>query len=560
MKKLLLHSVLCSALGCSPPSVRPALIAARPQPAGVAERDPDMRLWLGPALTQALGAGAHRSKVLVIEAGIPGDRILAAHALPESECALFIARASPGVADVDLFLFGEDGALLASDESPNRSPSLLICPPHPKHVYAMARIAAGEGFVALLAQEVDAKQKAPLNAAIGEALMNSQASLMSENWDELEANIAEHRSLIGGDWHESRRVALPLEPDTPTQITADIPKGGCLDVLAVPSEDVGYLDLAVQDTEGRYLARGASRGTERSSVLCSPERVSVTISLRPHLGRGVAALVLAEAGPGVASQLQANVSVTNVLPQGKLSDTASALSDSLSALGYEKPIWQSPLELRMGERKSVPIALGIGCFRLDILSEAPIRLLAASIWDEHQELLDQQNGMSQLRLFPCATSSRARLDLETLTRPGKVLVQLRRERQEPKLLSLHPIAAARLIGSLVERERITSVAHLAAPQVAALAPTRIFSQDFSIPSGNCMDVSAALGPSATGIEIRLLHAQTAAQLAIGHGPWVAFASVCAPPNTPALAIHAELRVGAGETNALLVPTLFSAQP
>lgn len=560
MKRLLLLGVFGSVLGCGPPPVRPGPKNATPPPAGAQERDPDMPLWLGPALTQALGDGARHSKVLAIEAGIAGDRLLATHALPESKCALFVARVSPSVADVDLFLFGDDGSLLASDESPDRSPSLLVCPPHPKHVYAVARIAAGEGFVAIIAQEVDAKQKAPLNAAIGQALVNSQVVLASENWAGIEVGIAEHRRLIGGEWHESRRVALPLEPDTPTQVTADIPKGGCLDVLALPSEEVGYLDLTVQDTEGRYLTRGAARGTERSSVLCSPERVSVTISLRPHVGRGVAALVLAESGPGIVSQLHPNVSVTNVLPQGKLSDTAAGLSASLSALGYGKPVWQSHLELQVGERKSLPLTLGIGCFRLDILSEAPVRLLAASVWNEHQELLVQQNGMSQLRLFPCATSAAARLDLETITRPGKVILQLRREQHEPKLLTLHPLAAARLIGSLVERERITSVAHLATPQLAPLAPTRIFSKDLSIPSGNCLDVSAALGPGATGIEVRLLDAQTAAQLALGHGPWLAFASVCAPQNTRALAIRAELRVSAGEANALLVPTLFSAQP
>jgi len=36
---------------------------------------------------------------------------------------------------------GEDGAVLGMDEGPDKTPALLVCPPHPARVYVSARIA-----------------------------------------------------------------------------------------------------------------------------------------------------------------------------------------------------------------------------------------------------------------------------------------------------------------------------------------------------------------------------------------------------------------------------------
>ncbi|MDX2052143.1 MAG: hypothetical protein SFV15_07125 [Polyangiaceae bacterium] len=525
-------------------------------PVRAPSESPDSRLWLGPELTRALGAGAKPSDVLVIEPGVAGDRIQATHQVPEHECALFVARTSPNVGDVDLFLFGEDGTLLGSDESPERSPALLICPPHPRHVYAVARIAAGDGFVAIIAQAVDPTLNAPVKEVLTQQLLASQEQLATGKWAALDGQIEAHRRRIGGSWRELRRMALPLEPGTPTKVTAEVPRDGCLDVLAVPSEDVAYLELTIQDADGRYVARGETRDSDRSAVLCSREQASVTIAVQPHVGRGLGALIIADSGPGTVTALAPGVVPTQLFPRGMLSQTQVALEQSLNALDYPKPVWQQGGALRVGERKSFPITLGTGCYRIDLLSQAPVQQLAAWVWDSQGGLIIEDTRIGQLNLFACTKTPNARLDVESLTRAGSFVAQVRPVKV-PALLLQHPLAGSRLLGDLVERGRLQAPAALPKPEVVPVSATRLAQLEITIPAGNCADVSAALGPGALGLDLRLLDSATGAQLQLVRVPWVGGGIACAPKGSIPLAVKVEMRVTAGASEALLVSTFFS---
>ena len=90
------------------------------------------------------------AQVLAVEAGVAGDRVSALLEVPESDCAILIARGTRSVDDVDLFAYGEDGAVLGSDEASDKAPALLVCPPHPRRIYVSARVAAGHGMVAII--------------------------------------------------------------------------------------------------------------------------------------------------------------------------------------------------------------------------------------------------------------------------------------------------------------------------------------------------------------------------------------------------------------------------
>ncbi|HTA90257.1 MAG TPA: hypothetical protein VK745_11795, partial [Polyangiaceae bacterium] len=89
------------------------------------------------------------SQVVAVEAGVAGDRIATLVDLPATSCAVFIARGTDTIEDLDLLAYGEDGAVLGMDEGPDKTPALLVCPPHPARVYVAARVAAGHGLVAI---------------------------------------------------------------------------------------------------------------------------------------------------------------------------------------------------------------------------------------------------------------------------------------------------------------------------------------------------------------------------------------------------------------------------
>jgi hypothetical protein len=70
-------------------------------------------------------------------------------------CAL-VARGAESVEDIDLLAYGDDGTVLGSDEAPNKKPALLVCPPHPRRLFVVARVAAGHGLVGVGALRVSA--------------------------------------------------------------------------------------------------------------------------------------------------------------------------------------------------------------------------------------------------------------------------------------------------------------------------------------------------------------------------------------------------------------------
>src|SRR5512140_3375820 len=114
---------------------------------------PSLR-WLNGDTALAEAAGARSATVIVAEAGAVGDRFTRVVDVDEKDCVLIMARASERVADIDLYAYAEDGTALAIDDRVDPKPTLLLCPPHPRHIYVTARIATGQGMIAVGLQSV----------------------------------------------------------------------------------------------------------------------------------------------------------------------------------------------------------------------------------------------------------------------------------------------------------------------------------------------------------------------------------------------------------------------
>ena len=90
-------------------------------------------------------------------------------------------------------------------------------------------------------------------------------------------------------------MALAVDARMPTYAALPIDAGECVDAVVVPDEDVALLDVEAIDEQGRVVARAKEGSGSRTLTVCSPIQMAGTLSVRPHVGRGLAAVVLARA-------------------------------------------------------------------------------------------------------------------------------------------------------------------------------------------------------------------------------------------------------------------------
>jgi len=520
---------------------------------------PDPHRWLGPDAKRARAAGASESVVVAVEAGAPGDRIAGTLEVPEKSCVLLIARASDSVEDLDLFAYGDDGSVLGTDEAPDKTPTLVVCPPHPRRLYVVARVAAGHGLVAIGGQHVPAERAARVGKALGARGLFNDAAQRLDTWPGLDEKLAEHRRRIGGRWQDVRRVAVPVDARTPTRVSAAIDDAGCLDVLVVPSDEVSHLDVGVIDLEGRIVGRAAATGRERAIIVCSPARGAITVEVRPHAGRGLVAVLISRLSGGHPQDIEAHALRFDLAPSGNLGEAREKHATMLERGGYSqakaKLLGEGALEV--GRRDSLPVELPGGCVRLDILSGAPVRGLEAWLWSADGSLIASERGSGRATLFACGRGGKARLDTEALTRPGRYAVELRAERDTPSVLDDSPLAASRLLSRMSLRGVIRSASQVGAPRAIELSPTRVESIELLVPLGRCMDVTVALGPGATGAEIRLIDTASNEELALARGAHSTSVRACALDRPTTLNARAEIRVGAGQAKALVATRMLA---
>jgi hypothetical protein len=541
LARWLFGALALSHAGCAraPGPAQPAPVA----PAfGKAAGKPNSTAWFHPE---------RASEIVAVEAGVAGDRVATLVDLPEASCGVFIARATDTVEDLDLMVYGEDGAELGMDEGADKTPAVLVCPPHPARVYAAARIAAGHGLVALGVERLppaDAELAANTYHAHQRA---GEGDARLANWPGLPERIAEHRQRLGGKWTDVRRVAVPLDARIPTRVSANVEERRCLHALVVASDELSHIELSAVDQNGHILGRAASLGRDRSLVLCSALSTPVSFELRPQGGRGVAVLVLSQSDAASFADFD-DASRIDRYTNGNLDDARQKNAKRLQGLGYPKAKVLKTGTLQPGRLDSAAFALPKGCARLDILAAAPVRDVSARLWSADDSLIAESDARAAPVLFACGAGGPVRLDTESLARPGEYSVELRIEPEPAQVLQTSPLAASRLLGHMLEHGLIRSGTQAGKITLHHLTPEHLETEQLLVPFGRCVDFTLALGLGSTGAEVRLVDDQSGEELALSRGTSATSARICAVDARAGGTIHAraELRVDAGQGEGL----------
>lgn len=505
-------------------------------------------LLLGDA-RRAREAGALELQMIAVDAGAAGDRISGFLRVPGDRCTLLLARGSAEVDDIDLFAFSDDGTSLGSDERPNKSPTLLVCPPHPERIYVSARVSSGSGLVALGAQSVAKADATKLGVLFG---IGGAAAGRPEVTPRLEQALAEHRRGIGGRWQDIRRNALPVEPGTPSLVSFVVEPERCVDAWVAPSEEVSHLDVALLDSDGRTLGRALAHGRTRFLLVCAQEKRAFTLEVRPQAGRGQVMVVLAQSRDGGRSELDARMPVIESTPSVSVGEASTALAARLDGGGYEAAKTLATGSLPVAERTSIALQLRPGCTRIDALGGRPLSGMEAWLWSDDEALLAHDGSSGHTTLFTCGAGGAARIDLEALARPGPFSVEQRRLRQTPELLNSHPLAAGRLLTRVLARGTTQRFDQLGLPKVIDLSEAKRATFELEVPLTRCVDVVLALGVAASGAEVRIVDLDTGLEVERGYGRHAAAARVCAFGGKPKLRVRVELRTTSGTTQALVL--------
>lgn len=502
----------------------------------------------------ASAAGAGQSEVLSVEAGAPGDRISALFWVPTTECSLVIARASESVDDIDLFVYGDDGTVFGTDDAPDKAPSVLVCPPHPKRMFAVARVASGHGVVAVGAQRVAPQHAAQVRAAIARRAAERPAGRERAR---VQARLAAHRQELGGRWRELRRVALPADARVPTRASVALSAGHCLDVLAVPTQGVGALDLQLLDATGRIVGRGQQDGRDRFIVACSEHQTNLTLELRPRAGTGPTWLIVAESESGAAASLSDYAARVDLGSSAPLSASRATLEKSLESLNYGPTTVLSQGNLSASVRRSVAIPAAAGCRRIDAVGGAPLFGIRAWAYSDSGELVAQARGAGRLSMLLCGESAR-RLDIEATLSPGPFMLLSRAEPESPHMMQKHPLAASRLMEAVWGSGAATQSREVGGATAVTIAPARQGRASVRVPVQRCVHFFSALGPGARGLEMRLVDADSGNELARSHGAFVASNRLCAHKGT--INARVELSAEAGATTALFATRMSLQGP
>ena len=523
-----------AACATPPPVARPPAPAATPT-LRVAPGSVDGRRWLAPDAARALGAGS--LAVVAADAMAEGERVGAFVEIPEAACALAFTRASPGVGDVDLFAYDDDGSAFATDESPERDAAILVCPPHPRRLYLVARVMTGSGIVGVGVQSVPREAADAVATMMGVRGRPGQDTGRLDSWPGLEARVRARRDGLGGRWEDVRRVALPVSPRAPTRISATLDPGRCLDVLVVPSDEVVSLEVTVEDDGARTVARARDRGKDRSLLVCSAAAARPTplhLSIRPRGPQGIVAVVLGRSAPGAEPELSA--------------EARAQVATLTAGLGYAAPQILGAGTAKIGARAALGVNLPAGCARIDIIAGKPLSELSAALWDDKGSQLAEARAGASAPLFTCGRGGPARLDLEAMESPGPFTVELRRDKAAPPILVARPLAAARLLARLSSGGDAVDAAAAAGAVGLSLEEGQRRVVAVSPPPGGCLDVVAALDGGARGLELRLVDG--AGEGNITRARHVVSDRICAAPSGKPGA--AELRVLAGKAEALFL--------
>ena len=529
------------------PSGPPQPPSPRVTPGGL---DPGTLLGDMPVRATRLGAGAP-ALVSSTEA-VENDWVGGFVDVPRDDCLLGYARGSPSIDDIDVAIYSEEGTQLAADEGRDVHPTVLLCEPHPDRVYVAAHVVEGEGLVAVGAQLVPKERAIIVARALGARGAIAEGPRPAEAWPGLDDAVRAHRQALGGTWDEFKRVALSVDARVATYVSLPIEADQCVDAVIVPDLDVALIDVEAFDGEGRVMARAREGMGARTLTVCSAISMPGSLSVRPHVGRGLAAVVLGRARGEVARDLSVRPDVAWTAGTEPLESASGARNALLAKSGYAGPSSTATGSLVLGRRVSVPLdvrPLGGACARIDVVAGAPLALIDARIWDDGGSLLASAEASSSLALFACGKGN-MRLELETRGRPGPFAVLMRQERWKDAAFLAHPLAASRMLAGAAAGPEMLLEGKEGPPRELSLDAARAHAWTETIPAGRCVRVTIGAQGEGAGIELRAVDPVDGSDYDRSEAAYAATVRACAPP---AIARQArfEVRASAGRMEAIV---------
>jgi hypothetical protein len=544
--------------GCAA-APRPRLVQVEPPPAPVVSHgEIDGRPLFGDLPVRALRLGAGPPALVTAAPGIDNEWIGAFVDVPRDACLLAYARAATSIQDIDLAIYSEEGTSLAVDEGRDVHPTVLLCAPHPDRVYVAAHVVEGEGLAAVGAQLVTKDRAVIVAQALGARGTFGEEPRPANAWPGLDEAVRQHRAELGGKWDEFKRIALPVDARVATFLSMALEADQCVDVVVVPDDDVALLDVEAIDGEGRVVGRASEGAGARTLTLCSPLALSGAVSVRPHVGRGLAAVVLARASGDVAKDLAIRPQVAWVATALGLDAARDARNALLAKRGYEAPRATFTGSLPLGRRVSVPLELRAGngaCNRVDVVAGAPLALLGGRIWSDGDALLASGESAASLALFACAKGN-AHLDLETRGRPGPFAVTVRPERWADPAFSTYPLAASRMLARAAVGSDVLLEGKAASVRALTLGEAEVVSFGESVPPGKCLRVVVGAEGAGTGVTLRAFDLSND-EIDRAEAAHAAAVRVCARDDR-ARPVRFEVRGSAGRLHAVMGERLVDA--
>ncbi|MEO7112228.1 MAG: hypothetical protein ABI183_17415, partial [Polyangiaceae bacterium] len=516
----------------------------------------DARILLEDLPAHAMRIGAGPLSIVASGEASEGERIGAFVEIQEGACLLAYARGSTSVDDVDVAAFAEEGNPLASDEGPDAHPAIVLCPPHHERVYVVAHVASGEGLVALGAQEIPRERSAEIARAFNARGGGAGGTRAADAWPGLEDHVRQHRDSVGGTWEDYRRVAVTLDARAPTLVGYSLQANQCLDVLVIPDEDVALVELEAQDGAGRVVARARDGGRDRSVTLCSPIAFDGTLTLRPHVGSGLAAVVLGRASADRVRDLRGRATIAWAAASAPLEITRKTREMELTKRGYSAATTTSNGALVVGRRSTLTIDLAArgaksnACTRVDVVGGEPLALIDAEIWDASAgQLVTRAQGSSSATVFSCARP-KAEIDLEARGRPGPFSVMTRPERWQDPAFVAHPIAAARMLAASTTGTSSEMEGVISGVKTLVVDATHRNTFEDQIHAGQCFEFAFGGEGDGSGLEVRVFDAGSSEEIDRDTGAFSARLRACATPSQ-ARTIRVETRVGGGKLDVIV---------
>jgi len=556
---------------CAPAAQAPAAKGTTSPPGAprIVLGELDARLILGDLPARAIKLGAGPLSMLSAGEQVEGERIGGFFEAPENACLLAYARGSTTIDDLDVVAFAEEGNPIAADQAPDAHPTILVCPPHPERMYIAAHVANGEGLVGVAAHIVPVARAAEIGRALGARGSHGDGTRAAEAWPGLDDRLRTHRQMVGGTWEDFRRVAVRVDARAQANVAFPVEANQCIDVMVVPDEDVALLDVEALDDAGRVVARAREGVKEPSFVLCSPIAFEGVLTVRPHVGTGLAAVVLGRTKGEGAREFAGRSNVVWTASPLPLEAARAARNAELAKGGYAAPSSVRNGQLVLGRRVTAPLDLPGGanaCARVDVVGGAPLALIGASIWgssaggpgggDSSGTLLASGEGTGAITLFVCGRS-KGQIELETRGRPGPFTVLVRPERWQNVLFASRPLAAARMLARAAAGENMMHEGSASSVRPATLEPSRRTVYAVTAAAGQCVRVAVGIEGEGSGVELRIFDGATSEELDRAAGEKGVSARACAGAAAPR-SLRVEIRGTAGKPEAVIGERVYGA--